>query len=78
MWFLACISPEVPYHFDDDYEGHGWIGVNRSITYECSDDRSYHTVCVVDEKNTNHGKWEPEVRCPPMIGKCAKPLLCLQ
>ena len=65
----ACIHPEIPYHFEGSFHDHGWISVNQSIIYECSDEREFEARCTSDnDSDSFHGVWEPEIFCPSMSG----------
>ena len=76
--FVACIHPEIPYHFEGDFHRHGWIHVNDSIIFECSDNREFHSKCVANGSDSLHGVWEPEIFCPTLPGKLVRPLFLYQ
>lgn len=67
--FTACIEPRMPYHFEGTFYDDGWIHVNQSLIYECSDNREFHSSCVTDANDSYHGVWEPEIICPPVQGE---------
>ena len=66
----GCHIPDMNFTFNGNFLDDGRIPVNNTISFECSDNRTLQSKCVIeDNSDADNGFWEPDPTvCPNITG----------
>ena len=66
----GCHFPDMNFTFNGNFLDDGRIPVNNTISFECSDNRTLQSKCVIeDNSDADNGFWEPDPTvCPNITG----------